>query len=400
MSKKYMYLLSPLEIGNVVLRNRMITTPAQPHFIQGPEPYPTEAFIIHHANKARGGAALVTIDGGMIFGPPVSSRGVTESSEGHMTRFDVYDTQVQNYLSMLTEAVHFHGSKISIQMAAPVPEGYDVSTGMPPGKGMEPLRPRKAHYPFPYYGVETPVEVLYEIADEMAKTAFVLKSCGFDGVCLHMSYRRTFLGRFLSPRTNKRSDQFGGSLERRARYPLEVCECIKKRCGMDFLIEANITGYDPPYWTLEDTVKFAKMAEGFVDMLQLRPWDEELAHPTGFDPEPTPHVHLAESVKKSGVKVAVVSVGGFTHPDYCEKVLASGKADLIAMARAWVSNPDFGTKISEGRVDDVVPCIRCNKCHRSSPLDPWVSVCSVNPIWGMEHLVDRIVKPATVKRKV
>ncbi len=399
MNRKYVHLLSPLQIGDVILRNRIILTPSQPLFIQGSEPYPTEAFIVHCVNKAKGGAALVTVDGGMIFGPPISIRGLSEV-EGHRMRFDVYDSQVQNYLSTLTEAVHFYGSKISVQMAAPVPEGYDVSPGMPPAMDIGPPQPRKAHNPFPCYGVETPPDILNEVADEMENLAYIMKSCGFDGVYIHMAYAATFLGRFLSPRTNKRTDQYGGSIENRARYPLMICERIKQRCGKNFLIEASITGYDPPYWSLEDTVKFAKMAEGRIDMLQLRPWDIDLTHPTGFEQSPTPWVFMAEALKKSEVKILVVATSGFTHPDLCEEAIASGKADLIAMARAWISNPDFGSKIYEGRVDDIVPCIRCNKCHRSSPSDPWISVCSVNPTWGMEHLIDRFVKPSTTKRKV
>lgn len=378
----------------------MITTPAQPDFAHGPEPYPAEAIIMHHVNKAKGGAALVTVKpADMLPGPPESVRGLTRDMfQGHRMSFDIYDSLVQNHVSMLTETIHFYGAKASMLIIPPVPFGYDVSTGVPP-VGLGP--PKRGLTVFPGNGVELNAEMLEEIAEETVSLALLAKSCGFDGAYIHMAYRLTLMGRFLSPRTNRRVDEYGGSLENRASFPLMVCERIKRECGSSFLIEASITGYDPPYWTLEDTAEFARMAEGRIDILQLRPWDIELNQITGFQSsEPTPWAFMGEAVKKSGAKVAVALTSGFTHPDYCEEALASGKADLIAMARGWISNPDFGIKVYEGRVEDIVPCIRCNKCLRSSPSDPWVSVCSVNPIWGMEHLIDRLVKPTTVKRKV
>jgi NADPH-dependent 2,4-dienoyl-CoA reductase/sulfur reductase-like enzyme len=83
----------------------------------------------------------------------------------------------------------------------------------------------------------------------------------------------------------------------------------------------------------------------------------------------------------------------------CEEVIESGKADLVAMARAWITDPDFGVKVYEGRNEDVVPCIRCNKCHRSSHSDPWIDVCSVNPTWGLEHKIERMIEPPRSKKK-
>lgn len=379
----------------------MITGPARPDFVQGPEPYPTEAIIMHYVNKAKGGAALVTVKADFIPGPPESVRGLaSDMFKGHRISFDVYDSLVQHHLSMLTESIHLHGAKASLLIVPPVPVGYDVSKGVPP-VGLDPSK--RGFTAFPGHGVEIPAAMLDNIAEETVTLALIAKSCGFDGAYLHMAYGMTLLGRFLSPRTNHRTDEYGGSLSNRARFPLMVCRRIKQKCGKNFLIEASITGYDPPYWTLEDTVTFAKMAEGSIDVLQLRPWDIELNQPTGFDSEstePTPWVFMAEAVKKGGVKIAVAVTSGFTHPDYCEEAIASGKADLIVMARGWISNPDFGIKVYEGRVDDIVPCIRCNKCLRSSPSDPWISVCSVNPIWGIEHLIDKFIKSPPVKRRV
>jgi 2,4-dienoyl-CoA reductase-like NADH-dependent reductase (Old Yellow Enzyme family)/thioredoxin reductase len=422
-SKKYQNLLSPIKVGNVVFKNRMTASPSKPHFIQGPEPYPTDSVITHFANKAKNGAALVTCTGirpasamASYYQPqkwePHPSDFNPERTwfmlGGHGAGYDAYDGRCQNYLAQLSEAIHFYGSKASMGIGAYVPPQYDVSSGIPSiavyGDGSASK-----------VGEEIPVELLDGIADEYALQAALLKQCGFDMVFLHMSYRAGFLGRFLSPLTNRRTDQYGGSLENRARFPLMVADRIKEKCGKDFLIEASMSGCDPepgtkflcesglpaiPGVTLEDAIKYAKMFTGHIDLLILKAPQIDHAHPTGFNPERTPFFYMAEAIKKSGAGIKVVTSGGYQDLDICEDIIASGKADFIAMARSWISNTDYGGLAYEGRGEDVVPCLRCNGCHVSSYFDPWSSTCAVNPTWGIEHRVDRLIKPPTRKKKV
>ncbi|MEM3697314.1 MAG: FAD-dependent oxidoreductase [Candidatus Bathyarchaeia archaeon] len=391
MNRKFANLLSPFVIGNVVLRNRMITTPMRPHFIQGPEHWPTEQMIRFYASLAKHGAAGVTVLGSMFFSP---NEPLPKRPDDHMSDWDISDCKALHYISQLTEAIHFYGAIALSHMTVRVPEGYDVSTGVPPeglGTGIEMGN-----------GREIPEYKLEELIDETVKVCKIFQQCGFDGVLFHASYKLNLLARFLSPLTNKRTDKYGGTLENRARFLLNLCNRVKRECGRDFLIEVHITGHDPKPggWTIEDTINLAKIAEGCIDMLQPRTNFVDLTHPSGYISDPTPCLWMAEAVKKSGAKIAVVATSGFTDPYLCENAIAEGKADLIDMGRAWIANPDFGTKVYDGREEDIVPCIRCNKCHVSSPADPWVSVCSVNPTWGMEHLLDRLVKPATMKKRV
>jgi NADPH-dependent 2,4-dienoyl-CoA reductase/sulfur reductase-like enzyme len=109
---------------------------------------------------------------------------------------------------------------------------------------------------------------------------------------------------------------------------------------------------------------------------------------------------MAEAIKKSDPGVAILTVGGYLDPDISEEIIASGKADFIGMARAWITNPDYGRKLYEGRREDIVPCLRCQTCHRSSWADPFTSVCSVNPIWGLEHRIESMIESPTGKKKV
>jgi 2,4-dienoyl-CoA reductase-like NADH-dependent reductase (Old Yellow Enzyme family)/thioredoxin reductase len=422
-SQKYPHLLSPLKVGNTVFKNRLTAAPSRPHFIQGPEPYPADSAIAHFANKARNGAAVVTCTGlrsaqtmASYYQPQKWEHHPSDFNPertwfmlgGHGAGYNAEDRRCQHYLAQMSEAIHFYGSKASMSIGAYVPPQYDVSTGIPThavyGDGATAR-----------VGEEIPAELLDGIADEYAHQAALLKECGFDMVFLHMSYRGGFLGRFLSPLTNRRADEFGGSLENRARFPLMVADRIKQRCGRDFLIEATMSGSDPepgakllcetglpdiPGLTLEDAVQYARMFTGHIDLLILKAPQIDHAHPTGFNPERTPFLYMAEAVKKSGAGIKVGTSGGYQDLDICEDIIASGKADFIAMARSWISNPDYGRLAYEGRGEDVVPCLRCNGCHVSSYFDPWSSTCAVNPVWGIEHRVDRLVSPPTEPKKV
>jgi len=394
MSEKYQNLLSPAKVGNVVFRNRLTAARSSPRFVQGSESYPTEALITHYANKAKNGAAMVTCGGvGMPHNIPANEVESFSAETILPGSFNIYEANCQNYLSQLADAIHFYGAKASMQIGGYVPAKYDVSSGIP---FLAPLPGT-----IPRVGEEVPADLLDEVAEDFGRQAALMKDMGFDMVYLHMAYRFQLLGRFLSPLTNKRTDQYGGSLENQARFPLMAADRIKQKCGKDFLIEASISGCEPPGGrTLEETIELAKMFAGHIDMLQIRAQELDPAHPAGFNLERTPFLYMAEAVKKSGADITVVTVGGYLDLDTSEDVIASGKADFIAMARGWISNPNYGRLAYEGRNEDIVPCIRCNMCLRGSLADPPNSVCSVNPIWGLEHKIERMIQPPTDKKKV
>lgn len=388
MNKRYPHLLSPLKIGNTVLKNRMVVTNSLPLFLQGPEPFPADGVFTHYINKAKNGAAIVTCTCGsdVKFAPP------TRESV-HFAWFDIYDPKCQNYLCQLTDAIHFYGAKASITPAPAGFPGYDVSAG-------EMRHPFDPDSP-PIINREISEEQMEAITDDYVKQAKLLKQFGFDIFSLHMAYRGPLLARFLSPLTNERTDKYGGSLENRARFPLMIFKRIKEACGKEFLIEGLISAVEPEGGnTIDDTIAFAKMAEDCLDILQLRAGDIDSNHPTGFIAEPRPLARYAKELKDSGAKVIVTSLGGYQDIDASDEAIASGEADLIAMGRCWISNPDYGAKVYEGRNEDVTPCIRCNKCQVESSDAIFHSVCSVNPLIGMEHLSKRLIDPPTASRRI
>ncbi len=240
-----------------------------------------------------------------------------------------------------------------------------------------------------------------KMASDYAEQAYIFKDCGFDMVFLHTAYRFHLPSRFLSPLTNKRTDEYGGDIANRVKFIFMICDRIKERCGKDFLIETSISVFEPEGGnTLEDIIEFSKLAEGHIDIIQVRAGEIDPSHVIGFEPEHTPYFYCAQAIKKGGTKVKIAAINGFHDPDEAEAALAEGKADLIAMARSWICDPEYGKKIYEGRSEDIVPCLRCNKCHISSWKDPYVSVCTVNPRWGIDDKMDMLIPPAGPAKKV
>ena len=393
MSHTYSHLLSPVKINNVVLRNRLIATPSNPHFVQGPEKWPTEGLISHYANKAKAGAAVVTCKGNN----PVKTQ------DPHSQSLDITNGTHQHYFAQVADMVHYYGAKASYLVLPNmnIVKGYDASDGVlsefVAGDGSKPER-----------GKAAPKELLYLMAEEYAKEAVLAQSLGFDMCFMHMAYRLMFPGRFLSPLSNKRTDEFGGSIVNRSRFPLMICEAIKNACGKDFLIEVSISGREDDLFegglTIADQIEFAKLAAGKIDILQIRGGSIDPSQPTYLDLREIPQMENSAAIRRglreAGVdNVYIDVVGGCQDLNLCEDILALGKADFIGAARAFIADPQWGVKAYEGRNDDVVPCLRCNKCHVAGPGN-WNTVCSVNPEWGLEHKIERLVTPPLRLKKL
>ena len=380
----YPNLLSPFRVGNVVFRNRLFTAPMGLHALQGGELYPTEAIITHYANKAKGGAAVVTCSGTGAY--PVTP------DQDHMA-YDLYIGHSQHYLAQLADAIHFYGAKASMEIQAASKErGYYVSGGlMVPGPGMVPGQPTR----------ELTKEMLAAVRENLKDQVRILKRIGFDMCMLHMAYDMGLFGGFLSLRTNKRQDEYGPqSLENRLRFLNECCDAIHEAAGKDFLIELRMSGELPEGagFTIDDACRMAKIVEGHADILHVHAGTDWQAHCMSFEPD-TPNLWMAEKIKKSGAKIPVLTIGGYQDLDEMEDAIASGKADLISMARGWLADPNLGTKAYEDRGEDVVPCVKCMRCHDSACIEGTTFVCTVNPVMGIEHVLDSIDKPAAVSKK-
>ena len=404
MNNRYSHLLSPIRIGNVVLKNRMISTNSMPHYLMGPEEYPPDSVVAHYVDLAKNGAALLT------FPEYLSSQDMPFRSDVPYLNINPYDNQ--NYFSQLTDAVHFCGSKISVSLIPMLPQGYCVEDRPAMNPMEREMNPSTADAP-PFSGMgalkEAPTEMLDQCIEDVAQRALVYKQCGFDAVTFHVCYRGSTGAQLWSPLCNHRHDKYGcDSVANRGRFIIDLAKRCKELCGTNFFVEIQLTAAEKDSYGIEDTIEFCKLAEGAVDIIQVRADNGNDAHPTGYNSVPGKHLtlELAEKIKKSGTKVLVAPVGGFQDLAENESYIAEGKCDMVAMARAFICDPEYGKKAYENRGEDVVPCLRCNRCHvAQNRNENWTAACSVNPRLGISHRLGKLAEPSEapnfgIKKKV
>ncbi len=384
MSDRYAKLLSPLRVGGKLLKNRIITGPSTLHSASNGEQYPTEEAIAHFAGRAKAGAALVTC-AGVSFVP-------TEDDGMHAS-WDVYKPNSLNSLAHLAERIHYHGALASMELGGGgmTGGGYAVSDGallinMEPGR-------------------EMPVEEIKRLVGCYGDAAAALKDANYDGVFLHFGHGLQ-VGQFLSPFTNKRTDQYGGSLENRARYAIEIIDEIRRRVGRDMIIEVRISGTEIEKGgiEIEEAIAFTEMIQEKIDLIHVscgmhNPKYMTVTHPCGYLP-PIPNVYLADAFKKSGkITIPVVTIGGIQDLDEAEGILADGRADVLCVVRGVIADTDLVNKAYDEKGEDVVPCIKCMRCHDSTVFGHKF-LCAVNPVIGMEHELPSLITPAAEKKKV
>lgn len=392
MSINYPNLFSPLRIGNITLKNRIEAAP------MGTEPNTTgflsDQNLAAYERRAIGGAAIVTRGETLIHAH-------TGSAHGNLCNLD--DEAFMPSHLQLTDRIHQHQALANIEILHGGARAHPKYTGgIVYGPSAQPG----------VYGVEvTPLneDKMNEIADAFAHGAYVAKFGGFDMIMIHGGHG-WLLSQFLSPLYNTRSDQYGGTLENRARFPLMVVERIRSAVGADFPIEFRMSGdeFMDGGYGLEDAVEFARMLDGKVDLLHVsatsfRDVDSGCRmFPSAFLPHGC-NVYLAEAVKKA-VKTPVATVGALSDPAQMEEIIAAGKADVIVMGRQLLADPDFPKKVKAGRLNEVRPCVRCNHCL-SLDYVPYVELCSgisqcvVNPEVGREWK-EGLYRPKPEKKKV
>jgi 2,4-dienoyl-CoA reductase-like NADH-dependent reductase (Old Yellow Enzyme family)/NADPH-dependent 2,4-dienoyl-CoA reductase/sulfur reductase-like enzyme len=396
MNHRYQKLLTPLVLPNgAVLKNRMIQPKCAPDQIQGPEEWPTEQFIHFHRESARRGNSLVILCD--AFRPEVRKMPAWHDFS-HSYTFNLDDPGVHNYLCQLADDVHYYGSKVLVNMHPALPMGVSVG-----GRNAPRVQSAEGFVPSPPGKMATKEQIHEAIettADRMAEYAF----WGYDGAALDA-------GRDLAAYTDVRTDEYGGCIENRCRFTLELCKRIKEKCGKKFIVHLMLSGECvhgscgdlPQGYTLEDTITLAKLAQewGVVDLITIRERSMVDSHPTGYTFQPCEHrcESYVKAMKEAGITLPLAVSGGYQEPDEMEQVLRRGYADLVSIGRGQFTDADYFQKILEERGEDIRPCLRCNRCHGRRRA-PWTSVCSVNPEFGVELKTKNMVAPVTRKKKV
>lgn len=254
-------------------------------------------------------------------------------------------------------------------------------------------------------GHEITREAMETFKEEWAQAAADLVDCGFDAILIHSGHSVP-LAQFLSPLTNKRTDEYGGSTENRCRYLIEILDAIRARVGNKLLIEVRISGteFEEGGIDLEEGIRIGELIQDHLDILQVsagmhNPKWMTWVHPCGFRP-PMPNVCVAEAFKKTGkFHVPIVTLGAIDSLESAESIIADGKADLVTMARSLIADPELIHKGMAGKTADVTPCIKCMRCHDSTVYGHHFQ-CAVNPTAGLEASLNKLVQEPGERKKV
>ncbi|MDR0446452.1 MAG: FAD-dependent oxidoreductase [Oscillospiraceae bacterium] len=387
---KYPRLVSPLRVGNLALRSRMCSAPMGFPYITA-DGLVTNEMIAFYELRAKGGAAAVTV-----------SEAVTHpTGKSHGRLLSLYADGALQGLTDLARAIKRHGAIASIELNH---GGMYSEMDIPQGsRDFEIMKygPSELILPDGKRVREMPNELIDDIVASFARGAELVRRAGFDMLMLHGGHG-WLIEQFLSPAVNKRTDKYGGSLENRARLAIEIIDAVRAVVGTDFPIELRISGEEkiPGGYDIAGAVEFAKLIDAKIDLLHVSAGFGEdgfaVTHPSMFAPHGA-NVHLAAEIKRH-VTVPVATVGGLGNPAEMERIISSGKADVVCMARALLADPELPRKVEANRDGEILRCLRCFTCHAERMLTQ-TRVCAINPVIGRE-LEGRFETPRGAKKYV
>ncbi|SEF63517.1 FAD-dependent oxidoreductase [Lachnospira multipara] len=391
MERKYPHLSSPITVAGVTFKNRMFSAPMGGTDITndgciGPK---STAF---YELRAKGGAGAVTVSECMVHPQ-------TDGSHAYHL-----DPSILNSLACATytaDAIRRHGSMPSLELSHSGMYAGTYMTDKSKQKSMNQWGPSDTVRPD---GVEVKAltkDMIDDIVKSYGDVAAMAKRAGFEMLMIHGGHG-WLINQFLSPFFNKRTDEYGGSLENRCRFAKEVLTSVRNAVGPRFPIEFRMSGsefFDEGYG-IEEGVEIAKQLESYVDILHVSAGTYQrtfgITHPSMFE-EHGRNVYLAAEIKKH-VSVPVATLGGLNDPAQMEEIIASGKADIVYMGRALLADPYLPEKVMQNRDDEIVRCLRCFTCMAERAATS-TRRCTVNPIIGREIEGDEVTK-APVKKKV
>ena len=386
MKMQYPHMFSPITIGGVTFKNRIWSAPAGAHLLYGKEGYPNDHVVAYYANKARGGSANITVS--------AQNMDIYQEYDNVHAHENIFDSENHRFWNHLTDAIHFYGAKASLELLGFSYHGRNykgelVSYSVNGEEGTQILD-------------KAAMESIASIYADAAENAL---KCGFDMILIHGGHG-LILSQMLSPKFNTRTDEFGGCLANRAKFPIMILDAIRARVGKKLLIEYRISGSElggDDCFTPDDCVAFLEMVQDKIDIAHISAGSfftdtEHIMHPNNFL-LPGHNTYLAEYVKKSGkIHIPILTLGAYQQPKDIEAALAAGKADIVAMARGTIADAALVNKSRKGKEDEIIPCIKCFHCldyRRAATFG-----CSVNPTVGREARLPVLVPPKEETKKV
>ena len=381
---------SPYRIGSVDIKNRLIM-PAMDSGVFDQKGFVYQPTLDYYGARAAGGFGLIIIEITAVeptgVGMPCEPAGWTDECIPGMTK--------------LVATIHEHGAKTIVQLHHAGRETVSAMAGKVVAPSSVPC-PTNRETPH-----EFTTQEVYDLIQHYVDAAVRMKKAGFDGVEIHASHGYMG-GQFLSPRSNKRVDEFGGGVEGRAYFMKLVVEGIKKACGQDFAVTARLSSKENRIGgiEMEETIVFAAMLEEYgYDALHIsagtyETWETIVpptAWPSGWN--------LANARRvKEAVDIPVISVGLFHDPWTIETAIRRGDCDAVSLGRQSIADPAFPNKAVGGAVEDIIPCIgctqRCMEFNYPENLMPgdWGVGCMYNP--QSSHRADRMLTKTDAPKKV
>jgi mycofactocin system FadH/OYE family oxidoreductase 2 len=381
-------LFSSIRVGHLTLANRLCHAATLTNFAE--QNLPSQRQVDYYAARARGGVGLIVSEAIAVHPKSVPTSVVIRG----------YDRRSLDGLRRIAEAVHRHGVPMLAQLWhvgrqqlwTPISAPWAPSPIADPHSGTIPH--------------EMSRDEIEEVVRHFGSTACHMKEAGFDGVELHGAHGY-LVTQFLSPWSNRRRDEYGGSLENRLRFLERVIEGVRSACGRDFVVGVKLSGHE--------------FVEGGIDLPEAQRIAARLAATKGIDyvgvsqgnfsksldahaPDMhfprMPFRHLARGVKEAVGDLPVCAMARVVSPGEAEELLRAGDADLVGMSRALISDPDLPRKARAGQADDIRPCIMCNVCWGAVALGKPM-LCIYNPAVGREGEIDAdALSPAGLAKRV
>ena len=381
---KFKAMFQPITIGPMTVKNRFVVPPMGNNFANA-DGSMSDQSVAYYRERAKGGFGLITIEATVVH----------KGAKGGPRKPCLYDDSTIESFRRVVAACHAEGARVSVQLQNAGPEGNAKNAGAP----------ITAATSIPsVYGRDIPKELtteeVYELVKGYGEAARRAMEAGVDAVEIHMAHGY-LVSTFLSPRTNKRVDEFGGCFENRMRFSRLIIEEIKKTTEGKIAVLARINSADevPGGLDIHDSAAIASYLEGCgLDALHVSRAvhikDEYMWAPTvihgGFS------AAQVEEIKRA-VSIPVITVGRYTEPQFAELMVKEGRCDLVAFGRQSLADPAMPRKAHEERLEDMIPCIACLQgcvanMYAGKPLS-----CLTNPFLGHES---EPIAPADHAKKI
>jgi 2,4-dienoyl-CoA reductase-like NADH-dependent reductase (Old Yellow Enzyme family)/thioredoxin reductase len=399
-NKYYPNLFSPIQIGNMTISNRIAMVPTDISSANADGSI-NPRVITYHEQIAKGGCGFIIV--GATTPDKLTGRPT-------VTCVAADEDPLIPGLAHLAEAMHRYGAKCAVQIQHPgrqaawprknLMSASDHVLDVPGSAGHEVIYAESIAQGKSVRAMT--VEEIYDLIEKFGEAAWRVQQAGFDSVELHAAHGY-LIAQFMSPFVNKRTDRFGGSFMGRMRFTMEIANRIQMKCGKGYPLGIRYSGDE---WieggrTLDETVRVAKLMEemglAYVDIsagIFESPGAvmDPMYYPEGWN------TYTAEEVKKH-VKIPVITSHSLRNPDYCEKILAQGKADMVGFSRQLIADPYWANKAKAGKKEEIRRCISCLVgCWQESLMIKRDMRCAINPAVGDERFIH--LEPAKKSCKI